>query len=808
MEKDLLKLKRIPDDFSNDVLSILSKMSFTNLLHLKVMGSGGQKAQVYAGDYDAYEQVPIKSVSSAVAKFQSMIRSLQDTPLTYIGDIKSGSKEEWKVIGDDVRIEGDGVKGYNAVAIKKRVQHLKDTNIITREEYETAMRSLKPRITPLEMLEIKRDLRFNIVRWTPTEVLKGEKRLHDGSIYTLEEAFTAPAITKLDVISWVQGNRFTDFSCIYEFHKGRKLLNKGFDDVERALKENIYALYHEKDYFKMAKRMYALAKFKGAYPLLTALSPMFNGDLGRLYMVYGDLGTLEYLVENWSSLPKQKIAFEIDQFKNRLSNITLPKYLANEPEIVDTIEKMKNLLSHAQNNAQLLRLIRQLKDRLKRYLSHYAFEYLKGHHLIPPPQMLLPTSVSGGVKPKFEGVSEETKAYLTEAGKKKEGQKKSHQQELAQFYTPDALRNMAWETINQPLSSRVLEPSAGSGEWLKDILTKGYTNIIANDYDTEVFNKFKDKWIASGITPSNQDYLVAEFPHKFDLIIGNPPYFLMKGKFAPSAEVKAKFKSVLKGVPDIYGLFVVKAIDDLAPEGVMSFVIPVSLLTSPAFQKMRDFIHKHSNIERITISPKLDWFAGAKVEVMIFQVRKTTPTNDYIAKVGDNIIFVPNKDPTGEAYTGQRLKDLVKIKIGNFDPSKIKGDDKTKLMSGTRTTENLPIIYGENITNEGLVVDKKLKGTRGQYVVNTYMPKAQVEAPLIVMNRTIGKQKKITIALVDKGTYYPENHTIYMKGTPENLAKAYKVLSNKEYQKVWTENVRGHIPTLTAEYLADVPTDA
>jgi len=375
---DLTETRRLPTDYGSDVVSVLRKMSFTNLLHFKLMGSASLKEQHFAGDYDAYERVPIKSIRTAVKQFQHIVRSLMETPLTYIGDIKSGEVSEWKVFGDE--------ETYNAVRIGKKVDALRQKRIITEQEHRDALAMLVPKPTAYQELEIRRDLRFHIVRWTAKEVLKGSKVLHDRRIYTLADAFKSPTITKLDVISWVAGNRFTDFSCIYEFVLNGKVLNRGIKDVEQALKENILQLYHDKNYFKMAKRMFALAKFKGSYPLLTALTPLFNGDLGRLYMVYGDLGTLEYMMENYHHLPQEKIKFEIDQFKNRLGSIALPK----SDEVSDIIDKLLHLHHYTENSAQMLRLIRQLKERIEKVLSEQSYEYLNGIKLLPPPMSFLP----------------------------------------------------------------------------------------------------------------------------------------------------------------------------------------------------------------------------------------------------------------------------------------------------------------------------------------------------------------------------------------------------------------------------------
>lgn len=390
MKPNILVKKNLPEDFSTDVVDVLTKMSFTNLLDLTLLGSGSYKSQLYAGDYDAFEAVPVKSLSATVKRFQAMVRSLVDRKSTYVGDIKSGSVEEWKVLGDEAQIEKGRVVGYNSTAVKARVEALAEKGIIGRAERNKAMEQLKTSITPLELLELKRDLRYHIVRWTPNEVKRGFKILVDGRKFSLDEAFQTPTITKLDVVAWVQGTRFTDFSVIYEFRKGGKVLNPARLDIEASLKENIYSLYYEKDTFKMAKRMFALARVIGAYPLMSVLTEMFNGDLGRIYVVYGDIGTLEFLLENEGSIPKEKVQFEIDQFRNRLSNITLPKYMEDEEVISQVIQKASNPLLYVQNHAQLLRLLRQLRSQLYGYLTSNSADFLTQKGLLPPPPQLLP----------------------------------------------------------------------------------------------------------------------------------------------------------------------------------------------------------------------------------------------------------------------------------------------------------------------------------------------------------------------------------------------------------------------------------
>jgi hypothetical protein len=374
----IIARKDYPEGYPADALEILEAMSFTSGKHVRVVGSMALRSQIYAGDYDADETIHTRgtrnlALRDLTRKFKSIIKDVQSIPNTYIGDIKSGSVEEWIIIHEP----------YDHERSLQQLEKLYNEGIIHKTVYEDGKKRITPTVSKLELLSLRRDFRPNIIRWTPREVRLGFKILQDKRKFTLEEAFQSPTITKLDVVSWVQNNRFTDFSMIYQFKNNGKLLNPGMGDIETSIRENIFMLYHEKNYFKMAKRMFALAKYNGYTDVMEKLSPLFNGDVGRIYMVYGDIGTLESLFDIENTLPYAKIDFEIDQFKGRLSNIGLEKYLSKENELFGLIDRLVSLRRTQYTREHMKELLRKMKDILSNLMGFYAKQYLTKIKMMP-----------------------------------------------------------------------------------------------------------------------------------------------------------------------------------------------------------------------------------------------------------------------------------------------------------------------------------------------------------------------------------------------------------------------------------------
>jgi len=382
--------KKYPDNYSNDVMNVIRTMSFTNGRNVKLVGSYTIRNQAYAGDIDALEFVKVRSIADCVKRFQNVVKNTSELPVTFIADIKCGSVDEWKVVPDDAIIKDGRVVGYDRDAILQKVKHLYETKIITENQFIIAKRMLRPTINAVEFLALRKELRYNILRWSLKEISDGYKVLQDGRHYSLAHGVSSPTITKMDVVSWVNRGSFTDFEMIYEFEMKKKIINSGLRDLDIAIKESILLMRREGNYFKMAKRMYALARYYDYKHDLMPLNDLFIGDLGRIYSIFGDANTLKFLIENVNSLPKEKMLMEIDQFTNRLSNVVIPTYLRREKRVMAILKRLRNkeILKH--NSATMVNLLDQLRFELYSVLSNYALRYLKQNRLYPLASKYLP----------------------------------------------------------------------------------------------------------------------------------------------------------------------------------------------------------------------------------------------------------------------------------------------------------------------------------------------------------------------------------------------------------------------------------
>lgn len=380
MEDDI-RSKSFPENYASDAVRVLETMSFTKGKSVGLLGSMSVRSQQYAGDYDAFEIVNLKESSEDVAlhmlavRFKDIVKDLKGLPKTYIGDIKAGSVEEWRVLPRTAHVKDGNLVGMDVVASRRKLDELERAKVISPNEKKYGEALLSGRMTPFKFLEAKTKLKFHIVRWSAEDVLRGSKRLRDGRMFTLEEAFSSPTITKLDVISYVQNNRYTDFSMIYYFRNNGKVLNPDPYDFVDSIKENILYYTKKGNVFKVLKRKFALAKFERDASTITKLTPLLNSDLGRLYHVVGDIGTLIHLLED--ERPDLKsVKFELDQFKARLANVyTLHDYLKEEQTLLG---ELNSALKDPKQETLLVKL-RTMEDRLQRILNETTTKWTKGH---------------------------------------------------------------------------------------------------------------------------------------------------------------------------------------------------------------------------------------------------------------------------------------------------------------------------------------------------------------------------------------------------------------------------------------------
>lgn len=292
--------------------------------------------------------------------------------------------------------------------------------------------------------------------------------------------------------------------------------------------------------------------------------------------------------------------------------------------------------------------------------------------------------------------------------------------ENGMYYTPNTIAQELLCNISFKKNKKILDPCCGTGNFLlqlpKNIILE---DIYANDIDetsvkiTRINMFFKyNCTIPMDIMKKHiqiKDFIIDNFNQKYDYIIGNPPWGGDLSKYNIDY-LKTLYSSVQS--KEICNLFIEKSLEIIKNNGIISFILPESILNVKIHKKIRQIIMNNGKIQFLEYLG--DIFKGVNCPSIIFQIQKDkndfstidmkvkNKTNSYIIENNrkispDYFNFQLNNEEYKiiekvYSYNNQFLKNQSQFSLGI-----VTGDNKKYVKSSKIDDSYEIILKGKNL---------------------------------------------------------------------------------------------------------------
>ena len=401
------------------------------------------------------------------------------------------------------------------------------------------------------------------------------------------------------------------------------------------------------------------------------------------------------------------------------------------------------------------------------------------------------------MKKNYSDLSKTLTDELTLSVKKKQGI----------FFTPKesivTLSNFLKNVLKHPFQT-VLEPSCGSCEFIKyfDVTNKDI-QITGIEYNPTIYESIKELSFQNNVQILHNDFLAYETDKMFDLILGNPPYFVIKKSDLPD-----KYHPYIIGRPNIFLAFILKSLELLNENGILAFVLPKSFLNCSYYQKLREEIYNHYSVKKI-IDCSEHQYLETQQETILLILKKTSKkinneryvlNNDfYLFNTKENIIrmkeliqgsttlhqlgfqvfngnFVWNQE---RQYLTNDLNDRRLIYSNDIVDNKLRELNSNEL--DEKWNEMLLKLEEETDNKKRKKLNNKIEK---KHCVNDSWEKPACEGPLLIINRGYGNGGYcFNYALIDlDDLFYLENHVLGIRYdgeiSKEELKEKYTMIIN------------------------------
>ena len=338
------------------------------------------------------------------------------------------------------------------------------------------------------------------------------------------------------------------------------------------------------------------------------------------------------------------------------------------------------------------------------------------------------------------------------------------------YFTPPKTVNKTIHLLEPYMKNifNILEPSCGSCEYILSLNEK-YKNIKITgiELNNTIYESIKSIE-NTNIKIYNENFLEYREDKKYDLIIGNPPYFVMK-----KTDVDNQYYKYFEGRPNIFILFIIKSLNILNDNGILSFVLPKSFSNCLYYDKTRKYIN--DNYQILHIIENKDSYIETNQETITLIIKKTNEdinNKEYIINIqGFSIFGTPDNIVKLKSLylNSSTLNNLgFIVNVGNI----LWNQCKNELTNDSNKTL---LIYSSDIKNKRLEIQSYSNDSKKNYI-----DRKGDTVPLLVINRGYGVGKySFDYCLINEDyEYLIENHLICIKYKneidKEDLIKLYK----------------------------------
>lgn len=325
------------------------------------------------------------------------------------------------------------------------------------------------------------------------------------------------------------------------------------------------------------------------------------------------------------------------------------------------------------------------------------------------------------------------------------------------FFTPNSIIETNLNLLEKYKFKNVLEPSCGSCQFI-NYLDNNFDNLNVTgvELNKTIYDEIKDLEFKNKVKIVNQNFLTFSSKKKYDLIIGNPPFNVVKKE--------KKYENFVDGRPNIFMYFIIESLKLLSDNGILSFILPTNFLNSLYYNKLRTFIDKNCKIIDI-VNCKDDDYLETAQETVIFIVQNKKSSNDKYKLEKGNLLIFNTKDnikKIKKLYENSKSLDELDctINVGTV----VWNQHKDILTDDNKKTR---LIYSGDIKDNKLILTNYKDPQKKNFI-----DKEGNSETILVLNRGYGKGEYVfNYCLIEHKNYLIENHLICIKSKDKSVYK-------------------------------------